>query len=1197
MRILAPLRPAHRPCHPAGFSPVGMPPGRLSHSRLFPGQLFPGRNWLHRYHWAPGPGSDRPWQGAAGTLVLLLLLLLLATPLGTHAGELPTDPLLRLETGMHTGPIKRIGVDQAGGLLITASDDKTLRLWNPADGSLLRTLRPPVGPGDEGRLYSAALSPDGHWIATGGSTQAGGEGQGSYLVYLFDRASGELRHYLVGLPDVVNHLCFSRDGRYLAASFGTGGIRVWSTTGWQLAASDSQYDDASHWCDFGPAGQLVTSALDGQIRLYGAGFNLIAKRPAPGGKEPFAVAFTPDGSRIAVGLADTAAVALLSGQDLQPLEPPRRKGLDNGDLSKVAWSADGQRLYAGGRFQREGKFPVVVWEKGGKGERHFWTGTGNSLADLRPLAGGDLLVGTNDPAWLRFNPRGEVVQKRASQIPDLRNKLGDHFRLSATGRQVAVGLGYGGDQQVMFDLDAKRLFAGQINETWLLQQRLDELGFDPGSIDGSQGPQLRKALSAWRQEQGLGPGGLDEAARRGLGISPLAAPRSKVAGLKISGWENGQTPKLGGKPLALAPHETARALAIAPDAQSFLLGTSWYLRRFDREGQLLWQTPVQDTAWGVNISGDGRVAVAACGDGTLRWYRYSDGQELLALFVHRETREWVLWSPKGFYDASPGGDRLIGWHLNRVELGEGLAVLNVVSGSAAETAGIRPGDQIESVNGLRPKSRDELIEIIAQSPVGEPLQVNLLRGMDYLAFEVWPQRAQPQAQPKVGTLVGKTLARAEAADFYPVGNFRDRFYRPQVMVKVLDTLDEGQAIAQANTQGGRALPEPDIAASLPPMVHLLSPRDGDSFGPGRTAVRYRLKNTDGEPLRHLQVLVNGRPLDTQRGLQRVTPGQAGQAGQTRQEGTQADQAGQGGQTGQVAPPAADGEQVIEIDLPPQDLTLTLVAENRFGASPPETIRLHWEGGQAEDFVAQPKLYALLAGVSDYEDDSLDLQFAAKDARDFGAALRRQTGGLYREVEIRSLENPTSEELLDGLDWLRSEVTSRDIAVIFISGHGVNDPDGDYYYLTRDANPDRLRRTAVPYFEVKKTLSALPGKVLAFVDTCHSGNIMGGRRGVTDITGVINDLTSAENGVVVFASSTGKQYSLENPEWGNGAFTKALVEGIDGAADYTQDGRITVNKLDLYLSERVKDLTGNKQTPTTTKPQTISDFPIALKKSS
>ena len=1184
MRAILPLRPALLPVRPLGCS-IGLDPS------IGPDRSSAVDRLIIRGH------LDWP-----ATWLFVILLLLLTAPLEAQAGGLPTDPLLRLETGMHTGPISRIGVDQAGGLLITASDDKTLRLWNPADGSLLRTLRPPVGPGDEGRLYAAALSPDGQWVATGGSTQAGGEGQGTYLVYLFDRASGELRHFLVGLPDVVNHLCFSRDGRHLAASFGSGGIRVWTTAGWQAVASDSQYGDASLWCDFGPDGQLVTSALDGQIRLYDADFNLIAKRPAPGGKEPFAVAFSPDGGRIAVGLADAPAVALLSGQDLQPLEAPGRKGLDNGDLSKVAWSADGQRLYAGGRFQREGKFPVVVWEKGGKGERRFWTGTGNSLADLRPLASGDLLVGTNDPAWLRFNPRGEVVQKRASQIPDLRDKLGEHFRLSATGRQVAVGLGYGGDQPVMFDLDAKRLFTGQINETWLLQQRLDELGFDPGGIDGTQGPQLRKAINEWRQEQGLGPGGLDDAARRGLGISPLKAPRVKADGLKLGGWENGENPKLGGKPLALAPHETSRALAIAPDAQSFLLGTSWYLRRYDRQGQLLWQTPVQDTAWGVNISADGRVAVAACGDGTLRWYRYSDGQELLALFVHRETREWVLWSPKGFYDASPGGDRLIGWHLNRAEMGEGLAVLNIVPGSAADTAGIRPGDQIESVNGLRPKTKDELIEIITQSPAGEPIRVNLLRGLDYLAFEVWPQRANPQAPPKVGTLVGKTLARADAADFYPVANFRDRFYRPQVMAKVLDTLDEGQAIAQANTQGGRALPEPDIAASLPPMVHVLSPRDGDSFGPGRTTLRYRLKNTGGEPLRQLQVLVNGRPLDTQRGLQRVSAGQAS-AGQASPGGqasptVQADQADQGGQgQGGQGAPAADGEQVLEIDLPPQDLTLTLVAENRFGASPPETIRLRWEGGQGDEFVAQPKLYALLAGVSDYEDDSLDLQFAAKDAKDFGEALRRQAGGLYREVEIRSLENPTSEELLDGLDWLRSEVTSRDIAVIFISGHGVNDPDGDYYYLTRDANPERLRRTAVPYFEVKKTLSALPGKVLAFVDTCHSGNIMGGRRAVTDITGVINDLTSAENGVVVFASSTGKQYSLENPEWGNGAFTKALVEGIDGAADYTQDGRITVNKLDLYLSERVKKLTGNKQTPTTTKPQTIQDFPIALKKAS
>ncbi len=93
--------------------------------------------------------------------------------------------------------------------------------------------------------------------------------------------------------------------------------------------------------------------------------------------------------------------------------------------------------------------------------------------------------------------------------------------------------------------------------------------------------------------------------------------------------------------------------------------------------------------------------------------------------------------------------------------------------------------------------------------------------------------------------------------------------------------------------------------------------------------------------------------------------------------------------------------------------------------------------------------------------------------------------------------------------------------------------------------------------------------------------------------MVNDLTSAENGVIVFAASSGNQFSLENARWGNGAFTKALLEGISGKADFNQSGRITINMLDLYLSERVKVLTDGQQTPTTTKPKTIADFPVVM----
>ena len=105
--------------------------------------------------------------------------------------------------------------------------------------------------------------------------------------------------------------------------------------------------------------------------------------------------------------------------------------------------------------------------------------------------------------------------------------------------------------------------------------------------------------------------------------------------------------------------------------------------------------------------------------------------------------------------------------------------------------------------------------------------------------------------------------------------------------------------------------------------------------------------------------------------------------------------------------------------------------------------------------------------------------------------------------------------------------------------------------------------------------------------------MGARRGVGDINAVVNELTSAESGAVVFAASTGKQYSIEDVAWGNGAFTEALVEGVGGKADFRGTGRITVNMLDLYLSERVKELTEGRQTPTTTKPNTVPDFPVTL----
>ena len=77
------------------------------------------------------------------------------------------SPFLRIETGMHTAIIRKIGVDAACRLIATAADDKTVRLWSIPAGRLERTIRLPIGPGNEGRVL-AALSPDGRRLAAGG---------------------------------------------------------------------------------------------------------------------------------------------------------------------------------------------------------------------------------------------------------------------------------------------------------------------------------------------------------------------------------------------------------------------------------------------------------------------------------------------------------------------------------------------------------------------------------------------------------------------------------------------------------------------------------------------------------------------------------------------------------------------------------------------------------------------------------------------------------------------------------------------------------------------------------------------------------------------------------------------------------------------------------------------------------------------
>ncbi|HYN78232.1 MAG TPA: hypothetical protein VES73_10620 [Lamprocystis sp. (in: g-proteobacteria)] len=313
----------------------------------------------------------------------------------------PTRPFPRIEAGQHTAPIRRIGVDAQGRWLVTASHDKTARVWDLRSGDLLRVLRPPLGEGDEGKLYAAAMTPDGSTVAVGGWTSRDGL---SNAIYLFDCESGRLRHRIGGLPDRINHLAFSPDGSRLAAALRAGGVRLYAADTWTEVQQDQDYGARSLGIAFDRQGRIAATEYGvggpGRLHLYDATLKPIAQVDTPGGSEPVGVAFSPDGSRIAVGYDDSTAVGLFSGSDLSALPGPDTSEIDNGGLSSVAWSTDGRTLFAGGRFDDKGADTLLVaWPGVGTGRPARHRLATDSIMDLAALPDGRLVFGAADPAW------------------------------------------------------------------------------------------------------------------------------------------------------------------------------------------------------------------------------------------------------------------------------------------------------------------------------------------------------------------------------------------------------------------------------------------------------------------------------------------------------------------------------------------------------------------------------------------------------------------------------------------------------------------------------------------------------------------------------------------------------------------------------------------------------------------------------
>jgi hypothetical protein len=131
------------------------------------------------------------------------------------------------------------------------------------------------------------------------------------------------------------------------------------------------------------------------------------------------------------------------------------------------------------------------------------------------------------------------------------------------------------------------------------------------------------------------------------------------------------------------------------------------------------------------------------------------------------------------------------------------------------------------------------------------------------------------------------------------------------------------------------------------------------------------------------------------------------------------------------------ERTFEIPPDKKGLQIVLQAINARGTRSLEkavTFRLE---------PPQRQLFVLAMGISDYDDDELDLRYPSKDADDLIAFFRRQEGVFYTKVNVRRLVD--GEVSLARVKKARDEfllrASEQDTILVFVAGHGTRYRDG------------------------------------------------------------------------------------------------------------------------------------------------------------
>lgn len=229
-----------------------------------------------------------------------------------------------------------------------------------------------------------------------------------------------------------------------------------------------------------------------------------------------------------------------------------------------------------------------------------------------------------------------------------------------------------------------------------------------------------------------------------------------------------------------------------------------------------------------------------------------------------------------------------------------------------------------------------------------------------------------------------------------------------------------------------------------------------------------------------------------------------------------------------------------------------------------------------------KLHLVVVGVNQYDNPKYNLNYAVTDATAFKSEMEQRNAGLFSEVSATLLldEEVSRGSIITTLQTISLNAGPRDVFIFYYAGHGVMSEglDSEFFLVPPQVtqlygDTGQLGEKGVSATMLRDMARQIRAQKQVFIlDACHSAGALQtvAMRGAAEERAIA--LLARSTGTHWLTATGSDQFAAEFADLGHGAFTKAVLEGLDGGADSGEDGQVTVKELDAFLQKRVPELT-------------------------